>query len=588
MILHRILPYIIIFYRQILLAIAQELFIVDALVHAPNHLLVRLAELLDFGPIEHGCAGYRHQTGPGRSTTYPVSRLVRAILVGWLYGLSLRGLEERLHSDLIVRWFVGCQSGDPLPDHSTLGRFELWLVHNQAELYFATFLAQVEQYFPQERQAIQVGDTYAMLANAADEGLVRRIRHVCLRLTMELRDSFPNKFESHLQGFDWCGLYGAKPEKSDGLIDKPTRAQRLERTVLAALDFRQRVGDLLAPYDKKQYTLLRGWCSYLDKVLADEVQVERTAAGQPVKVSELPQKDKGTFRIISATDPEATLRVHDEAEEDVALGYNVQISASKAGFIHETKAYTGAAADQSGVAPLIEAQKERQEANGETVHLPPKLLYDKAAGTGKTRAAVAAASDGQTQLVARAMPYDQRSQRFSPYDFTLSPDGQCLSCPFGKTSASVYRSKSGDGREFVFHACQCWLNGQSPKHMDGGKEHRSANLSLRCPLWESCRGLHSGPGTKRQVFVSDYREHVLAAEAYSLTDAFQIEMKQRSLVERVIFELTAYNDARHCRRRGLLGADFQAKMSATACNLKLLARKLSRVVPRRSCAALAG
>jgi hypothetical protein len=207
-------------------------------------------------------------------------------------------------------------------------------------------------------------------------------------------------------------LYGAKPEKSDGLIDKPTRAQRLERTVLAALDFRQRVGDWLAPYAKKQYTLLRGWCSYLDK-------------------------DKGAFRIISATDPEATLRVHGEAEEDVALGYNVQISASKAGFIHETKAYTGAAADQSGVAPLIEAQKERQEANGETVHLPPKLLYDKAAGTGKTRAAVAAASAGQTTLVARAMPYDQRSERFGPYDFTLSVDGKCLTCPFGKTSGST-------------------------------------------------------------------------------------------------------------------------------------------------------
>jgi hypothetical protein len=117
---------------------------------------------------------------------------------------------------------------------------------------------------------------------------------------------------------------------------------------------------------------------------------------------------------------------------------------------------------------------------------------------------------------------------------------------------------------------------------------QTANLSLRCPLWEQCRGLNSGPGSKRPVFISDYRQYVLAAEAYSHTEAFQVEMKQRSLIERVILELTHYNGARHCRRRGLPGADFQAKMSATACNLKLLARKLSRVVPRRSCPALAG
>jgi IS5 family transposase len=590
MILPQLIPAILLFYHQILLAWAQEIFLADALAHAPNHLLVRLKDLLDFGPLERVCADYRHRSGPGCPPTYPISLLVRAILVGWLYVLSLRKLEERLHCDLVARWFVGCQPGDPIPDHSTLGRFELWLVFNHPDLYFSTFLSQIDRCFPQERRAIQIGDTYAMLANAADEGLVKRIRHVCLRLTMELQESFPGKFESYLQGFDWCALFGVKPEKADkehlgeGLMDKASRAQRLERTVLAALDFRQRVGSLLDGYDKQQYGVVRGWCSYLDKVLADEVLVERDAAGQPVKASELPNEKKGDFRLISATDPEATLRVHGETQEDVALGYNVQVSVTPNAFIRETKAYTGADPDQSGVATLVSAQKERQEASGEAVQLPPKLIYDMAAGNGKTRTDVKEASDGKTQLVAKSMPYDQRSERFGPYDFTLSADGKVLTCPNGNTSTIAYPSGSGDGRTFRFLACQCW-HGEPPKRM---KAASSEQLAARCPLWKQCRDSRQGPGAMRQVFISDYRAQVLAAEAYNRTEDFRREMKLRPLVERVIFELTNYNGARDCRRRGQLAADFQAKMCATSHNLKQWVRKLSRVAPARRQAALAG
>ncbi|MEW6385746.1 MAG: transposase, partial [Pseudomonadota bacterium] len=527
-------------------------------------------------------ASYRHQSGPGCPPTYSIALLVRAVLVGWLYTLSLRKLEERLYSDLIVRWFVGCQGGEPIPDHSTLGRFELWLVHNQPDLYFSTMVSQVDRYFPQERQAIQIGDTYAMLANAADEGLVVRLRHVCLRLTMELQESFAGRFAGSLQGFDWCCLFGVKPEKSEGLMDKATRAERLERTVLAALDFRQRVAQLLAGYDPKQYPIVCGWCSYLDKVLADEVCVERDQAGQPVKVSELPADKKGDFRLISATDPEATLRMHGEDAADIALGYNVQLSATPDGCIRAIKAYTGATPDQSGVAALIAEQKERQHARGEPLQLPPKLIYDKAGGSGKTRAEVEKASDGQTQLVARQMPYDQRSARFGPYDFTLSADGKTLTCPHGQSTEVNYRSPVGDGRTFRFPACLCWADGGVPTRM------KTADPALRCPLWEQCRDHRQGPGAMRQVFISDYRTQVLAAEAYNQTDAFRTEMKQRPLIERVVFELTHYNGARLCRRRGQLAADFQAKMCATAYNLKWLVRKLSRGAPRRSIAALAG
>jgi hypothetical protein len=58
-------------------------------------------------------------------------------------------------------------------------------------------------------------------------------------------------------------------------------------------------------------------------------------------------------------------------------------------------------------------------------------------------------------------------------------------------------------------------------------------------------------------------------------------MKQRPLIERIVFELTNYYGARRCRGRGLKNADWQAKMSAVAYNLNLWMRKLTRLEAAR-------
>jgi hypothetical protein len=61
-------------------------------------------------------------------------------------------------------------------------------------------------------------------------------------------------------------------------------------------------------------------------------------------------------------------------------------------------------------------------------------------------------------------------------------------------------------------------------------------------------------------------------------------MKLRPGIERIIFELTHYNGARQARRVGLDNADWQAKMNATAYNLKHWLRMSDRrnlAVPAR-------
>lgn len=550
MILQRSVLFFIISYWSILVKFFNDHLIETALGHARHHLLVKLNKKLDFAPLEKLVADYHHQSGPGAPVTHPSNKLIRAFLVKYLYSLSLRGLEERLYSDMIIRWFVGYSLFETPPDHTTLERFEVWLRDYHHADIFDEVLRQIRSDYPDEQQ-IQIGDTYAMRARAARENLGPLMRHLSRHLLEVGLDSLPLAMETALRGFDWSAMFGVFPEKQEYKLDKEQRETRLLIMARAAQDLHQRFTLLLTDRPLSEFPALRRQLGYLGKVLADEF------GKKDDQLLRLSPKEQGGLRLGSATDPEATYRVHGPDPEATRFGYNIQVAVSKSGFVCETFAETGACPDQAGVAKLVSAQKERQGI------CPEKLIYDQAAGCGKTRAAVEKASDGQTQLVSRLPNYAERTDRFGPYAFTLSEDSTTLTCPNGKGSTVAYRAGSGDGRDFRFHDCQCW-SGPLPK----GKQAPDPAQATRCPLWEQCRRQDQGPRSMRQVFISDYREQVLAARQYNETEAFAQDMKLRPMVERIIFELTHYNDARECRRVGLNNADWQARMTATAYNLK--------------------
>ena len=552
MILQQSIQFLIFWHWSLLINFFNDYLLSLALEHAKSNLLVKLSKLLDFAPIEKLAVDYHHSTGPGSSVTHPAKKMVRAMLVKYIYGLSLREMEERLYSDMIIRWFVGYSLFDSLPDHSTLERFELWLKEHQHFAVFDEILRQIKQDFPEETRMTQIGDTYAMHANAAREDLRPMIRHVCRNILEAAIDAFPHQIDRSLSGFGWEQLLGMSQEI--GLSSNEEQAERLRRVVLAALELQRRILPSLDGHTKQDFPALRKQLAALTKIIADEVSVNDQT------VLHLPPKELGSFRIGSATDLEASYRKHGPDPEDTSFGYNVQVAISKTGFIHETKAYTGAVPDQTGVPELVGAQLERRGT------CPPKLVYDLAAGAGKTRAETQKASDGQTLLVSKLPAYEKRTECFSPYDFALSENGKTLTCPNGKSSQVAYPSSDGDGRKFRFYNSQCW-QGQLPT----GK--KALDLSQRCPLWEQCRKPEQGPRSMRQVFISEYRDQVLVAQQYNDTETFRYEMKIRSRVERVIFELTHYNGARDCRRRGLHNADWQARMCATAYNLKHWVRR---------------
>ena len=430
------------------------------------------------------------------------------------------------------------------------------MCQNHKRAFFDEAVKQIQAAYPEERTCAQIGDTYAMHANAAQEDLAPLLYHTCKYLLGVAIQTLPHELDQALQGCAWNDLFGTYKELPAFLLSKEQRTARLERVACSASDLSIRLSSVLQSHSSQEFPELRLWLGYLQKILSDEFSIQRQV------VQRLPPNQQGSFRIGSATDPEATYRVHGPDPENTSFGYNVQVAISTRGFIHETQAYSGAVPDQSGVAALVSEQKKHLDS------CPPKLIYDQAAGCGKTRAEVCAASDGQTLLVSKFPPYEKRTQRFAPYDFSLSPDGLTLSCPAGKSTPIAYRSQSGEGRDFRFLDHQCW-RGAPPIHM------KNADLSQRCPLWERCRNPKMGPRTPRQVFISDYRQEVLNAQVYNQTEMFQQEMKMRPEVERTIFELTHYNGARHCRKRGLHNADWQAKVCAMAYNLKRWMRRLA-------------
>jgi IS5 family transposase len=513
----------------------------------PQHFLVRLHQHLDCVPLEESCAEYHHRSGSGAPVVHGVPRLVRILLIKYLLNLSLREVESAIRWNLLVKWFVGYAVFDAGPDHATLERFEQWVCEHRQRTFFDEVLAQIDQAFPEERRKAQIADTYALRAHAAAEGLITLIRHSCqclLAALGQVDDRLLTQVESEL---DQAALLGAADEAQEYRLDAAQRSQRLQQTVITAVRCQELIRALWSQETSAligEQPTVTGWLNILDKILADEVSITRNEQGEIIQVQELPKKKKGTYRIGSATDPDATHRVHGERKD---FGYNVSVAATDT-FIREIRVDTGSQPDPVAIVDLLRAQQEHHGLK------PPKLIYDKAAGAGKWHKEVSKVSGGQTQLVAPLMAYDERSERFNPDDFTLSPDGQQLTCPNKQVSEKAYRSQSGQGRSFRFSAQQC----------------------QDCPLADRCRGDKLPTSHMRQVFISDHRSVLALARTYAQTAGFIADLALRAVIERFIANLVRYHNGRDAQRRGKPNCDYQVKMNGVAFNLRQWMREIDK------------
>ncbi len=525
-----------------------------------NHPLRRLNDLIDFAALEIACASFHKQKGMGCPITHPVSRLVRALLIRYLYDYSLRGTQAAIREQIPVKWFVGCPLHGAGISYSSLCRFETYVCEHQPRLFFDTVLNQILTAFPEQRLNPQIADTFAMLANAQLETLIGRLRHAAALLLLSLHRLEPGQFHALTSHLNLPVLVGPHKERAEFLLTAAEKEARLSETVVQIVTLLNRVGQL-----QPRSHEVRRYEKMLQAVLDKEIELTRDEAGQVIGVRQFAEKERGTYRPTSATDPEATIRNHGKSQDN---GYNVHVAATT-DFICEIVVTTGSQPDATGIIPLLEAEKEHHDLR------PDRLIYDKAAGHGATIAAVAQATEGQTQLVVKLVQSGKKKSgdRFGALDCRLMEQvdestGEILPalvCPGQQTTVTRYRAGSKTGWCYRTPADKC----------------------AGCRLVAACRADKVLPGSYRQWYVSDYQAPVLMALAYAQTESFKQDMKLRSQAERVIAGLVLHCGARYARFRSLVKVDFQAKMCATVYNLKRwlnLSDPDYRTRPRRTAA----
>ena len=531
-----------------------------------DHRLVRLKQRFDFRGLEQACVGYRlYQGRQGVEPTYALGQLCRGVVLRAVQQWSYAQLAKEVAANSLLRWFVGAGLQQPTFSATTLWRFEQWLKQHQPRLFFTELLHQIDEDFPAARTDVQCGDTFALLARSRVQSRTQLLRQASGKVLHYLAAVTASGYAQVMAQMAGARLFAPPDETHEGWLDKAARDALAERTALAAkrlLDAVAQVQDGVLTSQDACALACQRWLGILTKILTDAFTFGQDASGAWSQATVRTQHVKGSYVIGSTVDPEASFRQHGDRSQ---LGYNINVAATPQ-FIREINAVTGATPDSQGVAPLVAHQLE---------HLgltPPKLIYDRAAGSPKIFYAVNQASQGKTHLVARLIDHSQHRQHFGPGDFTLDEAG-ALTCPHGQTSHTAYRSGSGDGWNYRFstHQCEgCPLRQRcrgerppDPPATDAGAAMATAPAAPTPPQPRRPKA-----DAYRQVFISDYRYWQRSALAYTKTAAFAREMRLRATIERTIAGLVRYNGARHATGYGLVNADYQVRMAALAFNLK--------------------
>jgi hypothetical protein len=506
------------------------------LARCADHPLVQIARCYDPSAVVAACAGYHHAPGtPGAPPTFTIEQFVRCEIVrAWADSCSDPALETLLATNLLVRWFVDLPLLGPTPDHSTLADFHAWLTIHAPGALFADVLTFLDRVDPEPASTPQIVDTFALASPAQPS---RTTAHLLAHLATRMHRVWMRLKPRHLP--DPCD-----PKDLKALADLPhadTPAARHERLQTAFAQV-QRVVAALTPLrdqgdDELRYAL-SNYQTAIAKVIADDLTITETG------VVERAADDRGTYRIASAVDREATFRKHDGTP--AMLGSNAVISTTSTR-IRVCLALTGATPDsQAPAAVLTQLQAEQRD-------VPAFIIMDRAAGLGKTRAQADTLSDGQTQIIA-LVPLSGGSDpnRFGVADFQVDADVTRCTCPNGVVSTRVYRHGKGDGDVFRFLASQC----------------------QGCPFWDQCRLPGANPKGHRTVTISDYHLHLRAGAAFNRTAEGRAMLASRWQVEPVIAWIVRYHGCREARRMGQAAAQCQLYQ---ACAVRNLLSWLSRV-----------
>lgn len=484
----------------------------------PTDFLRRLTPLIDFERFrltlaQHYCADL------GRPPLDPVLML-KLDLLSMHFRWSDRELMRHAQVNMSVRLFLSIGWQTSLPHHTSMTYFRQRVGADAIQEIFDEVVAQARG-LGLVRDRLRLKDATHIIANIAIPSTIR--------LVAQTRDEVldaAEPFAEEMVAWEWQRVDGLSAMVDDGELDTDLAdAERLRRrvehlrSVLAWADNLPSTEGFRAAAATSQ-DKLRTALKLAHKVLGDR---DHPAAGD---------------KVLSVHDPDARCGKHGQFFD----GYLVDVAMDADSELITAVNVLAANGDEGGdAAHLIKLEEAAHGNDGE------QLSID---GAGYRGTVLRELTDPDGLNLEVFTPPSERMPLTvsSPADFTLSADGETLTCPAGQTTRSYERSNNDTGRKFRFAKKQC-----------GG-----------CPLRDQC--LADPVSKSRTVVKNDYEAEYQAAQAKARTPEYAKVRQEHPAIERKLSELVRRHDLRHARYWGLTKVRRQALLTCMTVNLKRMVR----------------
>jgi len=466
----------------------------------------------------------------GRPSIDPVV-FFKLQLVMFFEGIrSERLLMRQVADRLSVRWYLGYDLGEALPDHSSLTRIRARSGVEVFRRFFETVVDQCQQaglIWGKELYA----DATKVQANAAVSSLKPRFA-----VEAHLENLFASERTTEQRG----DLDALQPEGS--LLDIAPLTSP-ERTSTAEASPREGQG---APVEQEEAAVPRQLHPSLEVALQEELTKVNSERHDWIERRGEPNREirRGNYQRmadfqVSTTDPEASLMQVKGGGSHLGSHTHYIVDGGKARIILAALVTPSEVMENQPVLDLLWRTRFRWKLH------PRQFTGDTTYGTAEN---IVALEEQHIRAYVPLPDFDQRTEFFGQRDFRYDAEHDVYICPNG---AQLHHSPSGSTESYKLY----WAK---------------AKTCNTCLLKAQCTTSSRGRRLSRHMDEA-YFERV---RAYHLTEPYKKAMRKRSVwVEPLFAEGKDWHGMRRFRLRGLWRVNCEALMRAAGQNLKRLLKK---------------
>ncbi len=484
-----------------------------------DHYLRRVKALIDFDQFRDLLAP-AYSPDQGRPALEPVL-LLKLEFLQYQYNHSDRQVIAQARCNMAYRFFLDMALHSDLPDPSLLTYFRRRLGPQRHQHVFDALVGQARAH-GLVKDRLRLKDATHVIANVAIPATIALVAQARQRLLRALTSWAADEVEQQQQRAARIRASTADLSGEEGLLQ---RVMHLRELVAWAEELCGGAASTAAA--PPEQGPLRQALAVAAKVLHD--RDEPDAAGA----------------LRSVPDPDARTGKHGGYYTgyllDVAIDADSQL-------ITALDVLPGGANEGADTAALL---RQEEQAHGNDVRA---VSVDSAGFQG---AALRELTDPDVAVEAFTAPRPPtRSPEVPPEQFTLSADGQSLTCPQGQAAARRRRHPAG-GWQFFFARAAC----------------------AGCPLQPRCVP-QLPKATGRTVFKSDYEADLQAARRKAGTAEYRAVRREHPAVERKLSELVRRHGARRARYWGRARVRLQQLLTGWVVNIKRMVRLLDAAVVR--------